>query len=53
MLLARHEPVSETHCQCGQPLGEETGLCWYGRSALAGLTHLLEQECDRQERDDG
>ena len=44
MLLARHEPGSETQCRCGQPLGEETGLCWYGRSALAGLTQLLAEE---------
>jgi hypothetical protein len=40
MVLARHEPASDTHCVCGAALGEETGLCWYGRSAQRGLMEL-------------
>ncbi|MDG4831810.1 hypothetical protein O7627_21250 [Solwaraspora sp. WMMD1047] len=43
MILARHEPASATHCVCGAALGEETGLCWYGRSAQRGLMALLAQ----------
>jgi hypothetical protein len=41
MLLARHEPSDEYVCRCGQPLGEETGLCYYGRQAQKRLYEAM------------
>ncbi|MDG4833437.1 hypothetical protein O7627_29630 [Solwaraspora sp. WMMD1047] len=39
-LLQLHEPRDENTCQCGLLLGEETGLCWYGRRAQRALFEL-------------
>ncbi|MDG4834684.1 hypothetical protein O7627_36050 [Solwaraspora sp. WMMD1047] len=40
MMLARHEPADDKRCGCGLPLGELTGLCWYGRQAQKRLSEL-------------
>nr|MDT0662476.1 hypothetical protein [Micromonospora sp. DSM 115978] len=41
MLLARHEPADEYVCKCGQPLGEDTGLCYYARQAQKRLYDVI------------
>jgi hypothetical protein len=41
MMLARHQPGDDGTCACGQRLGEETGLCWYGRQAQRRLYEVL------------
>ncbi|MDG4830165.1 hypothetical protein O7627_12745 [Solwaraspora sp. WMMD1047] len=46
MMLARHQPRDDITCLCGQQLGEETGLCWYGRQAQQRLHDLLGDEDD-------
>ena len=48
MILARHEPKDEKTCACGNPLGEDTGLCWYGRQAQKGLMELQVEQRERQ-----
>ncbi|MDG4827864.1 hypothetical protein O7627_00940 [Solwaraspora sp. WMMD1047] len=48
-LLARHEAKDEKNCRCGLPLGEETGLCFYGRQAQKRLYNLT---LDRRAADD-
>jgi hypothetical protein len=40
MMLARHAPDGDQVCRCGLPLGELTGLCWYGRQAQKRLFEL-------------
>lgn len=40
MLLARHTPGADGRCVCGRQLGEDTGLCYYGRQAQAALLRL-------------
>ncbi|MDG4830268.1 hypothetical protein O7627_13260 [Solwaraspora sp. WMMD1047] len=40
MMLARHAPDGDRMCRCGLPLGELTGLCWYGRQAQKRLSEL-------------
>jgi hypothetical protein len=39
-ILKLHEAADENTCHCGLPLGEETGLCWYGRRAQRALFEL-------------
>ncbi|MDG4828300.1 hypothetical protein O7627_03140 [Solwaraspora sp. WMMD1047] len=41
MMLARHQPGDDHTCRCGQRLGEEIGLCWYGRQAQQRLYEVL------------
>ena len=52
MTLAMHEPASDTHCMCGGALGEDTGLCWYGRQAQKGLMELQAEQREQEQRGD-
>ncbi|MDG4831876.1 hypothetical protein O7627_21580 [Solwaraspora sp. WMMD1047] len=47
MLLAQHTPGINGRCRCGNLLGEETGLCFYGRQAQAGLLRIAAAERER------
>nr|MDT0662540.1 hypothetical protein [Micromonospora sp. DSM 115978] len=40
-MLLRHQPIDDATCCCGQPLGEDTGLCWYGRQAQKRLYEVI------------
>lgn len=48
MLFALHEPATDTRCACGLPLGEDTGLCYYGRVAQK---QIMETQAEIRERD--
>ncbi|MDG4831377.1 hypothetical protein O7627_18940 [Solwaraspora sp. WMMD1047] len=52
-LLKLHEAADENTCHCGLPLGEETGLCWYGWRAQRALLELqLDHRADHPEGPD-
>jgi hypothetical protein len=53
VMLARHEPADDKRCGCGLPLGELTGLCWYGRQAQKRLHELtLDWRADNPDEPD-